>query len=407
MSPAAVNRPLSGRAGRDDDAAVRTSVPPRCRVSFLIRDLDIGGAQRQLIELASGMHRAGWPVRVLVFYGGGALEGDLVARGVALHVLHKSGRWDVLGFWSRLLRALRRRRPDILHSYLGTENIVSVSMRPFLRGTRVVWGVRSSNMDFRQYGRLPQLVFFVERQLARFTDLIICNSSSGREARIAHGYPAQRMVVIPNGIDSERFSPDARARAEVRREWGVGDAEMLVGIVARLDPKKGHSTFLRAAASVVRARDGVRFVCVGDGPEPFRAGLTRLASDLQLDDHLIWAGARRDMPRVHNALDLLVSSSSWGEGFPNVVAEAMACGVPCVVTEVGDSVRVVGETGWVCQAQSADALSRAVLAALKDTAALRDRGHEARLRIASCFSVAELVRRTSEQFIELAGGTGE
>ena len=107
----------------------------RPRVAFLIRDLDIGGAQRQLVELASGMQRAGWPVSVYTFYGGGGLEADLRARGVAVHVLDKHGRWDTVGFWFRLLRAMRKARPDILHSYLGSENILGVSLRPFLGRT--------------------------------------------------------------------------------------------------------------------------------------------------------------------------------------------------------------------------------------------------------------------------------
>ena len=229
------------------------------------------------------MQRAGWPVRVYTFYGGGGLEADLRARGVAVHVLDKHGRWDTVGFWYRLLRAMRKDRPDILHSYLGTENILGVSLRPFLHRTRLVWGVRASNMDYRRYGLLPRLFFHVECQLARFADLIICNSAAGMDFRAAHGYPRERMVVIPNGIDSERFKPDERARQQVRAEWRVSDGEILVGIVARLDPKKDHAAFLRAAASVLRDTTDVRFVCVGDGPESYRAALARLASDLRVE----------------------------------------------------------------------------------------------------------------------------
>ena len=208
-------------------------------------------------------------------------------------MLGKHGRWDNLGFWFRLLRGLRSERPRILHSYLGSENIVGASMKPFLEHTRLVWGVRSSNMDFRRYSRLSRVLFHVECWLSRFADLIICNSAAGRESRAANGFPADRMVVIHNGIDAERFTPDARARDEVRREWGVGADDVLVGLVARLDPKKDHATFLRAAASVLRARSDVRFVCVGGGPEPYRAALAGLASDLGLDERLTWAGGAR------------------------------------------------------------------------------------------------------------------
>jgi glycosyltransferase involved in cell wall biosynthesis len=214
-----------------------------------------------------------------------------------------------------------------------------------------------------------------------------------------------RMVVIPNGIDSERFRPDAAARAELRREWNVSDDHVLVGIVSRLDPKKNHAAFLRAAVAVLAERDDVTFVCVGDGPAEYRAALVRLASDLKLDDHLVWAGARLDMPRVYNALDLIVSSSSWGEGFPNVVAEAMASGVPSVVTDAGDSVLVVGDTGWICHAHDVDDLSRVLKLAIPDKQALRAHGERARERIVSQFSIERLVRTTSERLLDLAEGS--
>ena len=383
-------------AGPADDRPGTT----RPRVVFLIRDLNIGGAQRQVIELASGLHRAGWPISVFVFYGGGGLEADLRARGVAVTALDKRGRWDTFGFWYRLLRALQERHPAILHSYLGTENIVGASVKPFLSGARLIWGVRSSTTDYRQFGRVPGLVSAAERRLARFADLIICNSTAGRDIHVAHGYPGRRMVVIPNGIDSERYKPDTLARVELRREWGVSDEQALVGLVARLDPRKNHAAFLRAAASLVAEKNDVRFVCVGGGPETYRAALVRDASDLGLDGHLIWAGDRLDMPRVYSALDVLVSSSSW-EGFPNVVAEAMACGVPCVVTDAGDSRLVVGETGWICRTEDGDDLAQALKSAIAQRGSLRGRGERARERIVGEFSIERLVRTTSERFVEL------
>ena len=215
------------------------------------------------------------------------------------------------------------------------------------------------------------------------------------------------MVVVPNGIDSDRFRPDAAARAEVRHEWGVPDGELLIGVVARLDPKKDHATFLRAAAQVVAVAGGVRFVCVGGGPDGYRAALVRQATDLGLAGHLSWAGPRLDTPRVYNALDLLVSSSAWGEGFPNVIAEAMASGVPCVVTEAGDSPLVVGDTGWICRAQDPGDLARGILAAIESPADLPTHGRLARERITSEFSIQRLVQTTSGHFESLLGGTPE
>ena len=374
---------------------------PHRRVVFLIRSLDIGGAQRQLIELASGLHRANWRVKVFVFYGGGELEADLLKRGVRIHALAKTGRWDVVGFSYRLLRSLRRERPDVLHGYMGIENLLSTAMQPFVPKMRVVWGVRASNRALEESHWLARLSFNLGCWLSRFADLVICNSTAGKDFHAAHGYPSTRMVVIPNGIDSERFKPDPEARSEMRRRWAIGDDHVLVGLIARLDPMKDHDTFLRAAAAVIRDRPTVRFVCVGDGPEPYRGRLKGLASDLGLDDRLTWAGPHINMPEVYNALDLAVLSSRWGEGFPNVVAEAMATGVPCVVTDVGDAASVVGDTGWVCPPHDPAELARALTVATASRRDLAAYGQRARRRVRAEFGSERLTSTTLEKLAEL------
>jgi glycosyltransferase involved in cell wall biosynthesis len=387
-------RSLEGRRRPTEERARR-------RIVFLMRSLDIGGAQRQLIELASGLHRSNWRVKVLVFYGGGELEADLLRRGIEVQSLNKSGRWDVLGFSYRLLRSLRRERPDVLHGYLGTENLLSTAMQPFVPRMRVVWGVRASNMDLAEYDWLARVGFRLGCWLSRFADLVICNSAAGMRFHVDHGYPANRMVVIPNGIDSERYKPDPVARNELRRQWAIGNDELLVGLVARLDPMKDHDTFLRAAAAVGGHRPDVRFVCVGDGPEPYRSRLRALASDLGLDERLMWAGPHIDMTNVYNALDLAVLSSRWGEGFPNVVAEAMATAVPCVVTDVGDASTLVGETGWVCPPHDPAELALALTGALGSKGALAAYGQRACQRVRTEYSVERLTSVTAQKLAEL------
>ncbi|MDD3653299.1 MAG: glycosyltransferase [Desulfotomaculaceae bacterium] len=317
------------------------------KITFLIRSLDYGGAERQLVALARELHRYGHSVAVLIFYSGGPLQQDLEKAGVPVISLEKRGRWDVLGFLGRLIRFLRRERPDILHGYLVTANILTVLLKPLFPDIRMVWGVRVSNLDFTRYNRYMRLTHPVECRLSRFADRIIVNSHAGSNYAISRGFPQEKTVVIPNGIDTERFRPDPESGKPVRAEWGLSNDEKLIGLVGRLDPMKAHPTFLEAAALLVRERKDVRFVCVGDGPADYRQELYALGKALDLTKYLIWAGAREDMSAVYNALDLATSSSSFGEGFPNVVGEAMACGVPCVVTDVGDSAWIVRENGMV------------------------------------------------------------
>ncbi len=336
-----------------------------------------------------------------MFYGGGALEGDLTSRGVTVRSLQKRGRWDLLAFSYRLIRELGREQPDVVHGYLGSANIFAFLTKLVVRGSRIVWGVRASDMNLDQYDWLARTVYRAECRLSRFADLIICNSFTGRDTRIACGYPAARTVVVSNGIDSERFAPDASARKALRREWEISEREFLVGLVGRFDPKKDHATFLRAAARVHEDLEHVRFICIGGDPKNRRFRFEQLGSALGLDDHLIWSQARPDMPLVYNALDLVVSSSSWGEGFPNVVGEAMATGIACVVTDVGDSARVVGDAGWVCPPGDPVALADAILLALSNKDKLTDQGPRVRERITSEFSVDRLVKSTSAHLTTL------
>jgi glycosyltransferase involved in cell wall biosynthesis len=215
-------------------------------------------------------------------------------------------------------------------------------------------------MDSTQYDWLSGLSLKMTCRLARFADAIIANSHAGREHHVALGYPAQKTVVISNGIDTKRFCPDPKARDRIRAQWGVSEHEKLIGLVGRLDPMKDHSNFLHAAALLVREEKQFRFVCVGDGPIEYRASLQELTRTLGLEKYIIWVSARADVSDIYSALDLLVNSSSFGEGFSNVIGEAMACGVPCVATNIGDSAWLVGNQGEVVPPKDPVALVNAI-----------------------------------------------
>ncbi|HEY9098809.1 MAG TPA: glycosyltransferase [Thiobacillus sp.] len=334
------------------------------KILFLVRSFDIGGAERQLVILAKGLHQQGHKVSVAVFYANGPLEKELHEIGIPIFNLRKSGRWDVFPFFMRLVRVVGKLRPQTIYGFLGIPNILTVFLKPLFPEIRMVWGVRASNMDLDRYDWVSRASYRVECWLSRFADLIICNSRAGLEYAAAHGFPRKNMTEIPNGIDTERFQPDAAARARVRQMWCIAENEILIGLAARLDPMKDHPTFLRAAAMLARARPDVRFVCVGDGPESYKAELHRLAIDLELDGKLIWAGGHSDMPAVFSALDI-ACSSSFSEGFSNTIAEAMACGVPCVVTDVGDSALIVAGTGIVVPPAKPEALYEGFLLLLE------------------------------------------
>ncbi len=350
----------------------------------------------QVTTLANGLARSGHAVSLLVFYPNGALR-ERLSPGVKVRCLEKRGRWDVIGFLRSLFRILDEERPDVLYAFLPVPNLLACLLRLRSAKFKVTWGVRASDVDLARYDWLSRLTYWLERRFSRCPDLIIANSEAGRRYAVSRGFPDNdRFLVIHNGIDVEHFRPDPRLRAQVRAEWGVLPDETLVGIVARLDPMKDYPTFLEAAAKLARREHGVRFVSVGAGPEDYAAILQEQARGLGLDQRMIWAGPRGDLPAVYNALDLLVSSSAFGEGFSNVLGEAMACGVPCVATDVGDARGILGNDGAVAPPRNPEALAGVIIKQLERLRLERPSlGVRLRQRVAENFSVEMLVQRTS------------
>ncbi|NQV44711.1 MAG: glycosyltransferase [Rhodospirillales bacterium] len=315
------------------------------RVLFLIRSLEIGGAERQLTVLAHSLAKKGHEVSIATFYGGGALEGSLRDSGVRLYDLKKNGRWDVIRFIGRFRNLVREFRPDVLYGFMPVSNLICLAARDAMpENARLVWGVRAAFMDLKQYDLLSRLVYWIEARLLSRPDLIIVNSHAGQRLLTVKGAPASRVRVIPNGIDIDFFSPQPDARADVRKSWDVPTDKILIGLVARLDPMKEHDVFLQAAALLLAKRSDVQFVCVGGGDAGRLEALKQLAHNLGIEANVVWPGEIANMPVSYAALDIS-TNCSYGEGFSNAIAESMACGCPCVVTDVGDSAWIVGETG--------------------------------------------------------------
>jgi len=383
-----------------------TVLPHPVRLLLLTRSLNYGGSERQLTALAKGLQKRGGSVAVATFYPGGSLRKELESSGVSVESLSKHARWDVLGFFWRLLKLVRRIQPTVLHGYLATANILTVLLKPFYPSAKIVWGLRASNMELERYGCVDQIQSWVEWKLSRFADLIVVNSYAGFDFAARKGFPQEKMVVILNGIDVDRFHPDSVSRDGMRQAWGISGHEQLIGLVGRLDPMKGHDTFIKAAALLSRGRDNVRYICVGDGPETFKQKLVALSKEVGLGRRLIWVSAGDDVGAVYNALDLVTSCSSYGEGFSNVIGEAMACGRPCVVTDVGDAKRIVGDTGYVVAPGNPPALVSAWQEAL-DVGAVEkaSRSQMARERIIEHFSLERLIEETA-RVLETAVKTG-
>ena len=352
---------------------------------FLIRSLGPGGAERQLVNLAKGLRQLNHNVVVVTFYSGEWLEEELVAAGVTVWTLKKRGRWDIIGSGLKLFRIVRETRPSVLHSYLTTANLLALLPKLCFPSTKLVWGIRASDVDYRCYDWFSRLSFQAECVLSNLPDLIIANSCAGRDYHCERGFPKSKVFVIHNGIDMNRFEPDKKAGEKVRREWKIQEGELLIGLVGRLDPMKDHPTFLKTAGILARQRESMRFVCVGDGPSSYKQKLQSLAAQCGLGSKLVWAGSRKDMRAVYNACNVIVNSSAWGEGLCNALLEAMACGVPCAATDVGDSAVVINDQSMVVKAGDVGALTTAINSAL--SASYHKSPHEVREHVKKNFGM--------------------
>ncbi len=369
------------------------------KILFFIRSLNAGGAERQLMVTAKGLAKRGYKVTVLTFYSGGFYADELKNTQVQLLSLDKKGRWDVFGFLWCLCKILRQQSPDVIYSFLGTANIFTVLICPFIYRTKLVWGVRASNMDLDKYDWLSRWSYRLECNLSKFADLIIANSNAGKDYAVAHGFPKEKMVVIPNGINTNKFRPDKTTGKQLREAWGVSENEKLIGVVGRIDPMKGLPTFLEAVNIIRQSHSQVRFVWVGTGDADYEQSMHQLAEQLGLGKAMIWAGRHSDMLAVYNAFDM-ASSSSYGEGFPNVLGEAMACGVPCVVTDVGDSAMLVGDTGFVVSAKDSQALAAAWSKVLSfNNIEFKNLSVVARDRVVNEFSINALIDGTEHVLV--------
>jgi len=365
------------------------------KIALFLRRLDIGGTERQFLQLAAGLREAGEDVLFVTQLPGGELADSLDrdVRRTSLFPERDSRMHAALRLVAtpgRLRRLLREERPDVLYSALYLSNAHA------LRATRreripLVWGFRGTSMP---RGRIRQLAFSYCRRHAPEPQAAIFNSSAGLAFHEDSGFRLRTTHVIPNGIDTQHYRPDPALGAAYREEHGIPSDAFLVGTVGRLAPVKDNEGFLRAAALLHARVPAARFLLVGDG-EPSRVASLRDAARAHgIEDRVVFAGASDDPRPAYAALDLYASTSR-SEGFSNAIGEAMACGLPSVVTDVGDSAWLVGDAGTLVPRSDPEAWAAAWgELARREPAERRAIGERARARVESEFTPRVCVRAT-------------
>jgi glycosyltransferase involved in cell wall biosynthesis len=367
-------------------------------VVLLISDLEFGGAQRQVVELANHLDPARFNVYVCALADYTPLGDTLVDREKRLVVIPRRFKWDATVPF-RLAAFLRGTNAAIVHSYLFDADIAARIAGP-LAGTVVIGSER--NTDYETLRR-HRVAYAVTRP---GLDLMIANSNAGaRFNSRTFGNPISIYRVVHNGVNAARFAP--ADGAPVREELGLRPGEPVVGMFASFKPQKNHPLLLRAAVEVLKAVPR-RFLFVGDelykgGSDSvaFKKTISSLVDELGLRERCVFAGNRADVERLYPACDLTVLPSLF-EGTPNVVLESMSCGVPVVATDVSDNSYIVpqGETGFIVPAGDAGALTRRIVELLRDADARRRLGARAREWVLREFSSEALAAKTAAVYEE-------
>lgn len=328
-------------------------------------------------------------------YSGGVFEDLLSANKIPTYCLDKDGRWQVLLPLLRLQRLLKIVQPNILHSY-GPETNVFLVLHQFLfRRRLLVWGVRVAGLDRTFYGRFEKILYWFECRWSRVPDLVIANSEAGKNLSIKDGFDKSCIRVIQNGIDTDEYRPDSGMRNAFRAKMELIPERKVIGIVGRVDPAKDHQTFIEAVSLLPdHQKMEVAIICVGFRNEKETWALRAQVKSLGLESKFIWLKREASTVNVLNGLDILVSSSV-SEGFSNVISEGLAVGLPCVVTDVGDSKLIVSEYGFVVPRKDPQALSDGISQMLLDSRLRNDAfSKAARNHIVSKFSIDILVSNT-------------
>jgi len=376
------------------------------KIVHIISGLHTGGAETMLWRLLKGGNRQCFDPVVIALMRGGALEEEIRALGIPLyHAEMRQGRPSLRAF-ARIAGFLRQEKPDVVQGWMVHGNLAAlsasllVSPRP-----RVFWAVHHSLGSFEREKRLTAFLIRLSSSLSARAEKIVYVSEVSRRQHERLGFDADRSVMIPNGIDTDLFVPSEAHRISLREELNLSAGTLLIGVMGRFHPQKNHAGFLHAARRVIACCPEARIVFAGSGMEPGNEELVSLVRKSGLEGVVHLLGERRDMARLNAALDIAVSASSFGEALSLAVGEAMACAVPCVVTNVGDNGVLVGSTGVVVRPNDLEALAEGCLSLIRLKSSGRQTlGASARERILRNYALPMTIRRYEELYSSCSKG---
>jgi glycosyltransferase involved in cell wall biosynthesis len=376
--------------------------PPH-HILHIISGLHVGGAEMALHRLLSTMDRGMFQSSVISLTDDQPV-GEMIRKiGVPVTALgFKPGTLNPL-LAIRLRKQVIRCRPDLIQTWMYHSDLLGGLVARAAGSPPVVWGIRHTVTDSKSLKPATYLVANISAFFSHYLpQKIVCNAEAGRDTHIALGYDRAKMVVIGNGFDVSNFHPNPAARDDLRQELGIERNTILIGMGARFNPQKDHANFMQAASILKQDHNNIHFILWGKDVDQQNQTLQTLIRSLNIEPCIHLLGLRVDAPSLFAALDVATLSSAYGEAFPQVVGEAMACGIPCVVTNVGDSATLVDDTGRVVPPRDYVALANAwaELLDLPESERLL-LSSRARQRIIDCYSLKRMAESYSQLYRDI------
>jgi len=365
------------------------------KILHLITALGTGGAEMMLFKILSGMDREKYVSEVVSLANIGSVGQKIQNLGIPVHQIGMHiGRPDPLSIW-RFFHLVRKLKPGLIQGWMYHGNLAAHFGNSFLpKPVPVIWNIRHSIHDLAYEKWMTVGVIRLCAKLSRKPAFILYNSNVSADQHEALGYVADNRLMIPNGFDTDLYTPSEEAKSAIFSELRIPPSSALIGLIGRYHPMKDHANFIRAAGHLSKSHEDVHFLLAGNNVDTENKELMKLINEQNLSSKVHLLGERDDVNRLMASLDIASSSSYFGEGFPNVIGEAMACGVPCVVTDVGDSGAIVGDTGRVVPPRDPVMMASAWQNILDlGCQGRKDLGMKARERVMNNFSIKTIVSK--------------
>jgi len=353
-----------------------------------------------LFKLLSFMDRSQFE-NVVISLNSMAIIGEKIqALGIPVYYLQEQQFFALFVSPIKFIRISRKFNPDVLMGWMYHANLGAFFIKCFLRKPVVLtWNIRHSLSRLGYEKRLTQIVIKIGAFLSQKRPVIIFNSVTSQQQHRRYGFLIQESLIIPNGFDTSIFIPSAEKRSEIRKRLFIKDDDILIGHIGRYHPMKDHSRFIAAAEVLSKKNSKIQFVMIGRGVSEQNHKIMDQIIELGIRNRFHLLGERQDIHTILPSFDIFVSTSAWGEAFPNVIGEAMACGIPCVATDVGDTPMIVGETGIIVPPHDTDAIINGISDLIEMGNEKRhELGMKARLRVTKKFGIAAITRQYETLF---------